>query len=117
MLVLIIGCKHELAPVRDLASPTGKYRAVLYTDTRGGAEGGTCDQKIGVVPQAENFEPGRAMLDYFLTFSVGCDSKVAVEWNSDSVMTVGYTLSAGVTTYQQPTSRDGYVHFIYVPRP
>jgi hypothetical protein len=103
--------------VRELASPTGKYRAVLYTDTRGGAEGGTCDQKIGVVAQAENFEPGRAMLDLFLTFSVGCDSKVAVEWKSDSLLTVGYTLAQGVTTYQQPTSRDGIVKLTFVPQP
>ena len=117
MLALTTGCKHELAPVRELPSPTGKYHAVLYTDTRGGAAGGTCDQKIGVVPQAENFEAGRAMLDLFLTFSVGCDSRVTVEWNSDSAMTIGYTLVQGVTTYQQPTSRDGKVHFTFVPRP
>jgi hypothetical protein len=116
VLLLAMGCRHDRSVVRDLASPTSKYRAVLYADIGSGVLS-SCDQKVGVVPQAELFEPGRAEQGAFLTFSVTCESDVTLKWSSDTLLAISYTIREGVTTYQRSTSRDGNVHITYAARP
>ena len=116
MLVLTAACQHAHSDVRELVSPSGKYRAVLYTDSTSFPVP-SCDQRVGIVAQAELFQPGRAEEEAFVAFSVSCSSKVTLEWKSDSLMAIVYTVSYGVTTYQTPTSRDGVVRLTYVARP
>lgn len=116
LLSLLIGCRHDHMMVRDLPSPTSKYRAVLYADIGSGVVR-SCEQNVGVVPQAELFEPGRGELGAFLAFSVTCESDVMLKWSSDTLLAISYTIRDGVTTYQRSTSRDGNVHITYVVRP
>jgi hypothetical protein len=97
-------------------SPARKYRAVLYPDSTSSPVP-SCDQKVGIVAQAELFQPERGEEEAFVAFSVSCNSKVTLEWKSDSLVAIVYTVSYGVTTYQTPTSRDGVVHLNYVARP
>jgi hypothetical protein len=115
-LAFIIGCRHEQSVVRELVSPSSKYRAVLYADIRSGVLT-SCTENVGVVAQAELFEPSRPELGAFLAFSVSCESDVTLKWSADTLLAISYTIRDGVTTYQRSTSRDGNVHITYVPRP
>jgi hypothetical protein len=102
--------------VRDLPSPTSKYRAVLYADIGSGVVR-SCAQNVGVVPQAELFEPGRGEQGAFLAFSVTCESDVTLKWASDTLLAITYTIRDGVTTYQKSSSLDGNVRITYAARP
>jgi hypothetical protein len=110
----LLGCKTEYTVTRKVGSPSGRLQAVLYLDMGGGAAG-WCYQKVAIVPQTTTFNPARADEKQFVTFSVNCSSRVTLDWMSDTLVTIAYTLGNSTSTYQKrPTSNDGQVRITYV---
>ena len=96
----------------DLASPSGENRAILYTEMGGGAAG-WCDQRLAVVPAGTAFNPTSSGETLGYVFSVGCGSKVVIEWLDERRLKVLYSVGSGTSATLFPRTEDGTVVLEY----
>jgi len=97
---------------RELASPGGMYRAVLYTGMGGGAAG-WCAQYIAIAPAKAPFSPQGATESFSYVFPGGCSSDIAFEWVATNRLRVAYTIGEGTTVTQRARTADGAVALEY----
>jgi hypothetical protein len=97
---------------REIASPGGTRRAVLYTGMGGGAAG-WCAQYIAIVPSTDPFSPAKANEAMAYVFSGSCGSEITLDWAAENRLRVSYSIGDGVTLTKWPRTRDGAVTLEY----
>jgi hypothetical protein len=110
---LMCGGGNDYSIDRELPSPGGTRRAILYTGMGGGAAG-WCNQQISIVPVGASFDPSRDNDTYSYVFSVTCDSNVVnLEWAAEDRLRVSYSIGDGVTATLRPHNKDKSVALEY----